>query len=265
MAFTKTNKLGLILPNPGQERGIWGQELNDNFKLLDSLVHISRHKTLSWFDKVPAPGEHKLLGFNKKINSDEVLPGPLVLDNGTSRLGIDIKTGTDLEGQLELTGTSRHSNTGEEKSDTETIEVNGAGLYVTQKYWKEGVSIDSSDLSISALDVYQLSWYDNDRIRFAIRKFRLKITSNTSGLDLTTTVKKVQKIGNTYVMSDVLSGELDISTTITSTQYWDLSLEIRALDLTGINEGIIVSLDLTGSSGDWEDLCFLTFYENRSA
>lgn len=97
--------------------------------------------------------------------------------NGLSKLVIVVNAGADLAGSITVTGTSVDRNTGAETgSDTDTITVdalttdasstdaNGntehdfTGAYITSKWFKGAVVLTTTDLTLSDVDVYQVSF-----------------------------------------------------------------------------------------------------------
>jgi len=105
------------------------------------------------------------------------VPTNIVVSKGTGKLLIVVNAGSDLAGDITVTGTSVNRNTGATTgADTDTITVdalttdnsttdsNGnvkysfTGAYITSKWFTGSVTLSTTDLTLTDVDVYQVSF-----------------------------------------------------------------------------------------------------------
>ena len=109
------------------------------------------------------------------------VPTDITVTNGLSKLIIVVNAGSDLDGEITVTGTSVDRNTGATTgSDTDTITVdalttddsgtdaNGnvthdfTGAYITSKWFLGSVTLSTTDLTLTDVDTYQVSFEQFD-------------------------------------------------------------------------------------------------------
>lgn len=256
----KTQVFDFNLPIPCGDRGIWGQLLNDNWELADTLISLNRKRQSVWMlPYMAASGLYMYAGFQALVlGAAAVAPGPATTASvGTSKLSLEVNAGADLDGVLTLTGDSRHPSTGEViVGDTETIALTGTGRYTSLKTWVGDVDLSTTDLDVSDVDVYSLALFDNAGQPFELESIQLLGTSLAAGATLTTELKRFRKTAGQFTVSELIpSGELDIGATPAGAQYWNLSYSTGLpLIQSDQGEGIFGSVTLTGSAGDWKDV-----------
>jgi len=265
----ETNVFKFNLPIPCGDRGIWGALLNENWALADKLISLNRKRTESWhLAYMAASGLYFPFGFEDLILSGAALTAgpPVAVSVGTSHISVDVKAGVDLIGVLTLTGDSRHPSTGDVTlGDTETIAIAGAGRYTSLKTWVGSVDLSTTDLDISDLDAYSTSLFQNAGQPYELESVQLLGMSSASGLSLTTVVKRYQKVAGGFVVSDLIpTGKLDIASTPAGDKHWDLTYSVGLpLIQSDRGEGVLASLSLTGSPGEWKDLRLALNYKIR--
>jgi hypothetical protein len=261
MAIELTPALKLIKPNPGQERGRWGQHWNDNADKLDTLVSLNRKRVLQWNYPIAVAGTQFPLGFEEVLASSIPIAAPVVASLGTSRLAVKVTAGADLDGVLTLTGDSRSIATGGVTvGDSETVAIAGAGVYTSGKVWVGDVTVTPTTVDISDADLLALSLFANAGQPFEIEKVQLLAKSTAASASLTATLKTFRLSPAGFAVVEELGGKLDIGPTLAGTKRWDMTCE-PSISKLGLGEGIVASLAFSGSPGDWADIQFLLSYK----
>ena len=159
---------------------------------------------LSGYTSVPVKtSEFNFHGFLDKVkDAGAVSSGsPLSVDGSLSKLLIVVNAGADLAGTLRVTGTSVDRNTGAETgSDTDDLVVDAVttdgsdtdaqgnirhsftGAYLTSKWFKGTVSISTTDLNLSDVDVWQVAFEQfNDEADVTVNTLDITVTNVAVG------------------------------------------------------------------------------------
>jgi len=159
---------------------------------------------LSSYTSVPVKtSEFNFHGFLDKVkDAGAVSSGsPLSVAGSLSKLLIVVNAGADLAGTLRVTGTSVDRNTGAETgSDTDDLVVDAVttdgsdtdaqgnirhsftGAYLTSKWFKGTVSISTTDLNLSDVDVWQVAFEQfNDEADVTVNTLDITVTNVAVG------------------------------------------------------------------------------------
>lgn len=132
------------------------------------------------------------------------VPTDLPVTAGTGKLVIVVNAGSDLAGDITVTGTSVDRSTGAETgADTDTITVDAlttdgsdtdasgntrhsfTGAYITSKWFKGSVVLSTADLTLTDVDVYQVSfeqWNDSPNTTISSLDFNALATNSSAWL-----------------------------------------------------------------------------------
>ncbi len=208
------------------------------------------------------------------------VPTDIAFTNGLSKLVIVVNAGGDVAGEITVTGTSVNRNTGAESgADTDTITVDAVttddtttdangntvhdftGAYITSKWFKGAVVLSTVDLTLTDVDVYQVS--------FEQFGDRAGITLNTIGV--------TAKINNTaawcdiyYYLLEVTGDKCDIATIAdmhvtvaesTADRYYRLRRGLLAQAIDGTTDGIWIDAHFGPMNQNyWEDINVKLWY-----
>ncbi len=122
--------------------------------------------------------------FNSIATAQALSSGsPINITSGISKLFLVLNAGSDFDGTITISGTSVDRDTGVETgSDSEAITIDSLTTentstdaegnniydfttgYITDKWWKGSVTISTTDVNISDMDIYQLAYeqFDDD-------------------------------------------------------------------------------------------------------
>jgi hypothetical protein len=164
---------------------------------------------LSVYDAQPArASESNLHGGLLNLATGQPLdsvPTDIVITKGSGKVLIAINAGSDIDGSITLTGTSIDRNTGVETgSDTDVIAIdsltadasdtdgNGnsrhsfTNAYISSKWFTGSVTLSTSDLTLTDVDVYHVSFEQfNDISKYTLVTFdvNLLVTNVAAELD----------------------------------------------------------------------------------
>ena len=205
---------------------------------------------------------------------------PIALTDGVGKLALVVNAGVDLAGSITLSGTSIDRDTGvETPADSEVIVIDGAstdastvdaegntivdisGGYLTSKWWKGAVTFSTTDVNISDVDVYQLSFEQfNDSFRIVLNSFDLNaLCTNTLGWLYAYLYTVVVDDGRLTIAP---VATLDVSEADSDPNVFyrrrrgDLGIVLR-----GRSDGIFVELIMGANNGHWEDITMKVWAE----
>lgn len=190
---------------------------------------------------------------------------PVTFSKGVGKILFVVNAGSDIDGTLTVTGTSVNRETGvETASDTEDITIDAlttdnsdtdaegnarhafTGVYVTSKWFRGSISVATTDLTITDMDVYAVSFEQvNDIANYTIQTFDISLTPTNAAawfyaylytLDVDTTTKKAN-------LARTASLELDAADTVANAP-------------DRLRKGNIGAAFLGASDGFWVELFF---------
>ena len=134
----------------------------------------------SYVDKKERNAEYNLHGGLDSLDTGSALdsvPTDIVVTAGTGKILIVVNAGADVTGTITVTGTTVDRNTGVETgADTDTVRVGGlttdgsdtdasgnvrhsfTDAYITSKWFKGSVTLSTTNLTLSDVDTYQVSF-----------------------------------------------------------------------------------------------------------
>lgn len=113
----------------------------------------------------------------------DAVPTDLIVTAGTSKLVVVINAGSDISGSITVTGISVDKDTGAETgADTDTLTIDALttdnsdtdassnvrhsfiGAYITSKWFKGSVTLSTTNLTLTDVDVYQVAFEQWDNV-----------------------------------------------------------------------------------------------------
>jgi hypothetical protein len=204
----------------------------------------------------------------------DAVPTNIVVTVGTGKIVVVINAGSDLSGDITVTGTSVNRNTGAETAaDTDTLTVDAlttdgsdtdadgnvrhsfTGAYITSKWFKGSVTLSTTNLTLTDVDVYQV----------AFEQFNDSPVINLKSFDMTALATNASAWMYAYLYTLVVSGDkcnitressLDLPTAeVSANKYYRLRRGNLTTVLNGTSDGIWVEM-FPGplASVYWEDI-----------
>lgn len=188
---------------------------------------------------------------------------PVTFSKGVGKIVFVVNAGSDIEGTLTVTGTSVDRDTGVETgSDTEDITIDAlttdtsdtdaesntrhafVGVYITSKWFRGSISVATTDLTITDMDVFAVSFEQfNDVPDITIQTFDVALTPTNAAawfyaylytLDVDTATKKANLVRSASL-------ELPAANTIADTPD-RLRKGNLAVAINGLTDGFWVEL-----------------------
>ena len=217
----------------------------------------------TFIDKKERNAEYNIHGGLSLLDTGHDLGGggSLAVTCGTGKIMLVINSGPDLIGDITITGTTVDRNTGAETgADTDTITIDGAtsdesstdasgntkhsfdGAYISSKWFKGSINIESVDTDVDDMDTYQVSFEQiNDSPTCEITTFDINALATNAAAWM-----------YAYLYTLVVTGD---KCDITRAATLDLpAAEVSADKFYRLRRGNL-SLSLNGSSdGFWIDM-----------
>ena len=247
--------------------------------LHDSEDTITIDLSLETYDAEPARSSETNLhgGFLSLATAQPLdsVPTDLVVTKGIGKVMIVVNAGSDLAGDITVTGESIDRDTGASTlADTDTITVDATttdgsdtdsngnirhsftGAYITSKWFTGTVTLSTADLTLTDVDVYHVSFEQfNDSPNITLNTFDANLfTTNTSAefdaylycLEATGDKCDISRCSSLNVGAD---GETAIAN-----KYWRLRRGGLAQALDGTTDGVWVDVHYSNSPAYIEDV-----------
>jgi hypothetical protein len=213
-------------------------------------------------------GEIASLATAQAINSG----GGFSVSPGISRIMLVVLAGSDLVGDITLTGTSVDRDTGAETaSDTEVLSINGlttdgsdtdaAGnhresytkAYVTTKWWRGSVALTTADVTLTDVDVYSITFdqFDGEPV-VSLDAFDVTFSLVTGATDFFAYLYTVVNTGtDTWDVTRIASvGDVSANLPVGDYRFRRGAL---AISLDGSTDGIFVTM-FPATNNRFEDI-----------
>ena len=202
-------------------------------------------------------------------------PTDITFTTGLGKLMVVVNAGSDLAGDITITGTTVDRETGAETDDdTDTLTVDAlttddsttdgegvvlhafTGAYISSKWFKGAITLSTTNLTLTDVDTYHVSFEQfNDRPRFTLDTLDVNGYANSSSAWLVCHLYALEVTGdkcNIAVQADIELPAADV----TADKYYRLRRGNLGKVLNGTTDGIWVDLVLgrTLVPGDWEDV-----------
>lgn len=199
---------------------------------------------------------------------------PISVSKMSGKLLFVVNAGSDLVGSLTISGTSVNRDTGVETgSDSESIPIDGASTdnsdtdansnprhdiengYISSKWWTGSITISTTDLNISDVDVYHISFEQCDDFpTVTIDTIDVNAYATNASAWLYVYLYSVVVSGSTVTIAREASIELPASKVYANT-YARARRGSLDVSLDGSRDGLFVNLFLGPSNQTyWEDL-----------
>lgn len=246
-----------------------------------SFVTPTSHTQISFsmYDAEPARGsETSLDGAFIKIADAQPLnsvPTDLVVSKGTGKMVIVINAGSDLVGDITVTGTSVDRNTGATTgSDTDIITVdslttdnsdtdtNGntrhafVGAYITSKWFTGTVTLSTADLTLTDVDIYHISFEQfDDTANIILDTFDANILTTNVNAEFDAYLYSIMVTGDkaTIAREASLNVGADGETALAN-RYWRLRRGNIDKSLDGTTDGTWIDVHYANSPAYVEDV-----------
>ena len=235
---------------------------------------------ITMFDAVPSRGSESnwnggLLSLATAQPLDSV-PTDLVITKGIGKIIIVVNAGSDIDGEITVTGTSVDRSTGATTgADTDTITIdalttdnsttdsNGntvhafVGAYITSKWFTGSVTLSTANLTLTDVDVYHVSFEQlNDQPNMTLDTFDANIFTTNVNAEFDAYLYDLHKEGgdkcdieNHAAIHVGADGETAIAN-----KYWRLRRGGINQDLDGTTDGFWVDVHYANSPVYVEDV-----------
>jgi len=234
---------------------------------------------MDYFDAIPARGsESNWHGGLLSLATAQALdsgPTDLPVTKGTGKLIIVINAGTDLVGEITVTGETIDRNTGASTlGDTDTIVVdalttdnssldsNGntvhsfVGAYITSKWFTGSVVLSTADLTLTDVDVYHVSFEQvNDSPELMLNTFDANIYTTNVAAEFDAYLHTLHVNGSKCNVDD--EAELHVGAdgeTAIANKYWRLRRGRIDEFIDGTKDGFWVDIFYSNSPVYVEDV-----------
>jgi hypothetical protein len=203
------------------------------------------------------------------------VPTDLPVTKGIGKVVIVINAGSDLDGDITVTGESIDRNTGASTpADTDTITVdalttdssttdsNGntkhvfTGAYITAKWFTGSVVLSTANLTLTDVDVYHCSFEQmNDKPNLTIDTFDFNIFTNGTSAEFDAYLFDLHVTGDKCDIH--LEAELHVGAdgeTAIANKYWRLRRGNIAESLDGTTDGLWVDIHYSNTPSQIEDV-----------
>ncbi len=248
---------------------------NLTFKTPTSHTQVS----FSMYDAEPNRGsETSLDGAFIPIATAQPLnsvPVDLVVEKGTGKLVIVVNAGSDFDGEITITGTSVDRDTGATTTDdTDVITVDAlttdtsdtdtnnndrhalAGAYISSKWFTGTVTLSTTDLTLTDVDVYHISFEQfDDTADIILDTFDANILTTNVAAQFDAYLYSVVVTGSKcdIVREASLNVGSDGETAIAN-RYWRLRRGLINKSIDGTKDGTWVDLHYSNSPAYVEDV-----------
>jgi len=234
---------------------------------------------LSSYDAVPARGsETNLHGGLLSLATAQPLdsvPTDIVITKGIGKIMIVVNAGSDLAGDITVTGTSVDRDTGATVgSDTDTITVDAVstdgsdtdgngnarhsftGAYITSKWFTGTVTLSTTNLTLTDVDVYHVSFEQfNDSPDLVLTTFDVNMFTTNVNAEFDAYLYCLEVTGD---KCDVIRcSSLNVGTdgeTAIANKYWRLRRGDIARSLDGTTDGLWADIHYSNSPVYIEDV-----------
>jgi hypothetical protein len=203
------------------------------------------------------------------------VPTNIVVSKGIGKLIVVVNAGSDLSGDITVTGTSVNRDSGATTgADTDTITVdalttdgsstdsNGntkhsfTGAYITSKWFTGSVTLSTADLTLTDVDVYHVSFEQfNDKSNLTLDTFDANIYTTNVAAEFDAYLYSLEVTGDKCDIS--LEAELHVGAdgeTAIANKYWRLRRGNIAKALDGSTDGVWVDIHYSNSPSYVEDV-----------
>ena len=255
------------------------EELSDGSNTLLHTHTMEFQFGLDYHDD--APSRDSETGWHGGINSlitgqplDSV-PTNIIINKGTGKILIVINAGSDISGEIVITGESVDRDTGvETPADTDTISVdslttdssivdtNGNAIhtftdaYISSKWFQGSVTLSTSDLTLTDVDIYHYSFeQNNDQLDITIDSFDVNLLTTNVNAEFDAYLYTVHVTGDKCNIDK--EAELHIGAdgpTAIANRYWRRRLGNIDEALDGTTDGWWVDFHYSNSPAYVEDI-----------
>lgn len=261
---------------------------NDQFLKWDSALNVFNNTTptvkipLSFEDYDPQPArtsESNIHGALLPLATGQPLdavPTDIVVSKGIGKLLVSVNAGSDFAGTITVTGETVNRDTGATtpadtdtitidalSTDSSTTDTNGnsvhsiTGAYLTTKWFTGSVTLSTTDLTLTDVDVYHVSFEQfNDQPLITLDTFDANIlTTNVAAefdaylFSLVATTGDKCDIANEAELHIGADGE-----TALVDKYWRLRRGAIAKTIDGTSDGVWVDIHYANSPAYVEDV-----------
>lgn len=292
MNFTGTTNSGLFSWMEDEDYFKFSDDVNLDTLTASQLVKTDASKTLvstvptvvteisfEIYDASPARGSvsdiHGALQSLATAQPLDSVPTDLVVTKGTGKLMIVINAGTDLTGDITVTGDTIDRNTGAKSvADTDTITVdalttdgsdtdgNGntrhsfTGGYITSKWFTGTVTLSTADLTLTDVDVYHVSFEQfNDAPILTLNTFDINCFTTSVNAEIDAYLYTLEVTGDKCNIERTAS--LNIGTdgeTAIANKYWRLRKGLIGKSLNGTTDGVWAELHYANNPSHVTDM-----------
>jgi hypothetical protein len=264
------------------------RDLTDFFEAVAYKVQRAMQSTqypISMYDAQPARSSETnwhggllALATGQPLNS---VPTNIVVTKGTGKLMIVVNAGSDLTGNITITGTSVDRYTGATTAadtdiipvdslttDGTTTDANGntvhsfTGAYISSKWFTGSVTLSTTDLTLTDVDVYHVSFEQNDDTQ------HLTITTFDANIFTTNTAAEFDAYLYGLRVTDskcdlILGADLHVGAvglTAIANRYWRLKRGDINEDFDGTTDGWWVDVHYSNSPAYVEDVTITAWF-----
>ena len=231
----------------------------------------------NYVDKKERNAEYNLHGGLHLMDSGSPLdsvPTDIVVDTGTAKVMIVVNAGTDLAGEITLTGTTVNRDTGVETgADTDTITVDAlttdnsdadasgnarhsfTGAYITSKWFKGSVTLSTVDLTLTDVDTYCVAFEQfNDTPIVTLTTLDITAKATNTSAWLYAYLYTLKVTGDKCDIARIASTDLPAAD-VTANVYYRLRRGALDVEISGTTDGIWLDM-FPGplASTYWEDM-----------
>ena len=250
-----------------------------NKTLVSKAITIDTPISLETYDPSPSrSSESDLHGGLQMLIMGQPLdstPTNIVVTKGTGKVLISVNAGTDIVGDITITGTTVDRNTGvTTPADTDTITVDtlttntsttdtngntkysGSDIYIGSKWFTGSVTLSTTNLTLTDVDVYHLSFEQfNDSPNITIETFDSSLYTTNVSAEYDSYLQSIEVTGNKAIVS--LLSELHIGAdgeTAIANKYWRLRRGNINKSLDGTTDGVWITTHYSNSPAYIEDV-----------
>ncbi len=253
--------------------------IGDNGELAQGIATSHTQVAFSMYDAEPARGsETSLDGAFIKIADNQPLnsvPTDLVVTKGTGKIIVIVNAGSDLVGEITITGTSVDRDTGATTAlDTDTITVdalttddsdtdaNGndrhafTGAYISSKWFVGTVTLSTTDLTLTDVDVYHVSFEQfDDTADITLDTFDANLLTTNVNAEFDAYIYAIMVTGNKCDITREASLNVGADgETAIADRYWRLRRGNIGKAINGTTDGTWVDIHYANSPAYVEDV-----------
>lgn len=235
--------------------------------------------TFSMYDAEPArssetslDGAFLSLATAQPLNS---VPTNLVVTKGTGKMVVVVNAGSDFDGEITVTGTSVDRDTGATTgADTDTLTINAlttdasdtdtngntrhafTGAYITSKWFVGTVTLSTTDLTLTDVDVYHVSFEQfDDTANLVLDTFDANILTTSVNAEFDAYIYAIMVTGDKCDITREASLNVGADgETAIANKYWRLRRGNIAKSLDGTTDGTWVDVHYSNSPAFVEDV-----------